>query len=177
MTTAAGTVPPAVALVVGAGVAGLQAVATLKRMGAVVYVTDVRPEVKEQAESLGAVYLNEQENRSDKTALEKLLPRTDILITTVPTAAKTGPLVSEAMLAQLAPCAVVIDLFGTNVAPRTARKDLTVIRSRYFAADVAQSASRMLSRNIFNLIDSYGEKLRDLRFSDVILDAVRLTKI
>lgn len=131
MMTAAGTVPPAKVLVLGAGVAGLQAVATAKRLGAVVFATDVRPAVKEQVESLGGKFLvvdpemekeaetaggyakdmPEEYKRKQREKVAEQLKKTDIAITTALIPGRKAPeLISEAMVASMRPGSVIVDL-------------------------------------------------------------------
>ncbi len=131
MMTAAGTVPPARVLVFGAGVAGLQAIATAKRLGAVVMATDVRPATKEQVESLGGKFIvvdaeaeknaetsggyakdmGDDYRRKQQEAVLKELVRSDIAITTALIPGKPAPvLISEDMVKQMKPGSVIIDM-------------------------------------------------------------------
>jgi NAD(P) transhydrogenase subunit alpha len=130
MTTAAGTIPPARALILGAGVAGLQAIATARRLGAVVSAYDVRAAVKEQVESLGARFVElplETESAQDaggyakalgeefyakqRQLLGDVLAQTDLVITTAAVPGMKAPiLVTEPMAARMAPGSVIVDL-------------------------------------------------------------------
>jgi NAD(P) transhydrogenase subunit alpha len=130
MMTAAGTIPPAKVLILGAGVAGLQAIATARRLGAVVEAFDVRPAVKEQVESLGAkfveVELNEQETETkggyakelskesqekQKEAIHKHAKKSDVVITTALIPGKPAPkLITKEMVADMTPGSVIVDL-------------------------------------------------------------------
>ena len=137
MTTAAGTVPPAKVFVLGVGVAGLQAIATAKRLGAVVQAFDVRPETAEQVESLGAKFVkveleaaqgaggyaaeqSEEFLRRQREVLSAVIAASDIVITTAQVPGKKAPLlVTEGMVKGMAPGSVIIDMAagqGGNVA-------------------------------------------------------------
>ncbi len=131
MMTAAGTVPPARVFVLGAGVAGLQAIATARRLGAIVSATDVRPAVKEQVESLGASFvmveseetgaaetaggyakeMSEDYRRRQAALVAEHLAKQDIVITTALIPGRPAPvLVTEAMVASMKPGSIVVDL-------------------------------------------------------------------
>ena len=129
LTTAAGTIRPAQGLILGAGVAGLQAIATARRLGAVVEAFDVRPAVKEQVQSLGATFIDvpAQENMEDKggyakeasaetlarqqKALHERVKVADFIVTTAQVPGKTAPrLVTKEMVADMKPGSVIIDL-------------------------------------------------------------------
>lgn len=191
MITAAGTIPPAKCLVLGAGVAGLQAVATLKRMGAVVYASDVRAAAKEQVESLGGNFLlvdetADFENKSgyaseisaeylmkQKEMVAEQLKQTDILITTALSAGKKAPLlVTSGMLGEMPENAAVIDMAGGNVELNLSREDLKIVQDNNLAALVPHSASRLFSRNILNLLEAYGGGSFRLDLKDEILAAI-----
>ncbi|HEU5003065.1 MAG TPA: Re/Si-specific NAD(P)(+) transhydrogenase subunit alpha [Actinomycetota bacterium] len=137
MTTAAGTVPPAKVFVLGVGVAGLQAIATAKRLGAVVQAFDVRPETAEQVESLGAKFVkveleaaqgaggyaaqqSEEFLRKQREVLSGVIAASDVVITTAQVPGKKAPvLVTEEMVKGMAPGSVIIDMAagqGGNVA-------------------------------------------------------------
>ena len=143
MTYAAGTLRPAQVLVIGAGVAGLQAIATAKRLGAIVTAYDVRPETKEQIESLGAKFvdtgvsaagsggyareLTDDEKQQQATKLAKAVAQVDALITTAAIPGKRAPvIITEAMVQGMKPGAVVVDMAaesGGNVAGTVAGRD------------------------------------------------------
>src|SRR6478735_8526706 len=128
LMTAAGTIPPAKVLVLGAGVAGLQAIATARRLGAVVSGFDVRPVVREQVESLGATFLdlgvvgeetaggyarelNEEEQRRQQEALEERIPEFDAVITTALIPGRAAPrLIPASAVAKMRPGSVIVDL-------------------------------------------------------------------
>ena len=181
LMTAAGTVQPARVVVLGAGVAGLQAVATAKRLGAVVYVSDVRSAVKEQVESLGARFIDppEIEQRPDESGgyakqaseaflaaqreqLSNQLAEADVVICTAQVPGRKAPrLISDLMLDRMRPGAVVVDLAveqGGNCA--NTRRGETVDRNcvKWFGASdlpcsVPNHASALYSRNlVFNFL-------------------------
>jgi NAD(P) transhydrogenase subunit alpha len=131
LMTAAGTAPPAKVLVLGAGVAGLQAIATAHRLGAVVSAYDVRPEVREQVESLGATFvvlkgvsdastgggyaraLTEDEQRAQRAELNRFIGDADLVITTALVPGRRAPILVDAdAVAAMRPGAVVVDLAG-----------------------------------------------------------------
>ncbi|WP_206079797.1 NAD(P)(+) transhydrogenase (Re/Si-specific) subunit alpha [Propioniciclava coleopterorum] len=146
LTYAAGTIRPARVLVIGAGVAGLQAVATAKRLGAMVHGYDVRPETREQVESLGAKFvdtgvsaageggyareLTPEELAQQAKALAKAVADSDVLITTAAVPGKKAPvIVSRAMVEAMKPGSVVVDMAaegGGNVEGTVAGKEMLV---------------------------------------------------
>lgn len=193
MITAAGVISPAKALVIGAGVAGLQAIATLKRAGAIVYASDVRAAAKEQVESLGGRFLVVDEKADfegaggyasditpeyllkQKDLITEQLKQTDILITTALTGGKSVPvLVKKEMLWGMPQRAVIIDMAGGNVEKNDARQDILLVQDNNLAALVPNSASRLFSRNIQNLLATYGGKDFKLHLDDDILSAICL---
>lgn len=191
MITSAGTISPAKALVLGAGVAGLQAIATLKRMGAVIYASDVRAAAKEQVESLGGRFLVVEEGADfegrggyaneitpeyllkQQNMVAEQLKQTDILITTALSASKKVPLLVNAEMLKAVPeNAVVIDMADGNVDKKGARSDILVVQDNNLAALIPNSASRLFARNILNLIDFYGGKDFKLHLDDEIMAAI-----
>lgn len=181
MVTAAGTIAPTRVLVLGAGVAGLQAIATARRLGAIVSAMDVRPAVREQVESLGATYLTvgSAEERQAETAggyaremsadyrvrqaekLKEELARTDVVVTTALIPGRTAPiLLTDEMLSLMRPGSVVVDMAaeqGGNVeaseAGRTVEKHgVTVIGRTDLPSTVAIDASALYARNIVNFL-------------------------
>lgn len=146
LTYAAGTVRPSRVLVIGAGVAGLQAIATAKRLGAIVEGYDVRPETKEQIESLGAKFvdtgvsaageggyareLTEAEKGAQEAKLGKAIAQCDVLITTAAVPGKKAPqIVSEMMVNAMRPGAVIVDMAaeqGGNVYGTVAGSEVRV---------------------------------------------------
>ena len=181
MMTAAGRVNPAKVMILGVGVAGLQAIATAKRLGAVVSATDVRAATKEQVESLGAKFImvegEESENLETqggyakemsneyKQKQEELIANTiakqDIVICTALIPGKRAPkLITEEMINSMAPGSVVIDLAveaGGNCPLSKLNKivvhnDVKIIGYANFPSRVAKDASSLYSKNIFNFL-------------------------
>ena len=177
LTTAAGTIRPAQILIIGAGVAGLQAIATARRLGAIVKGYDVRSATKEQIESLGAKFvdtgvsadgeggyareLTKEEKALQQAALEKEIANSDVVISTAAIPGKPAPKIirAEAVRA-MKPGAVIIDLAaetGGNCELTQAGK--TIIENKVkivgpinLAASLGEHASEMYSRNLFNFI-------------------------
>ena len=175
LTYAAGTVRPARVLVIGAGVAGLQAIATAKRLGAIVEGYDVRPETREQIESLGAKFLDtgvsavgsggyareltEAERGTQEAKLGKAIAQCDVLITTAAVPGKPAPqIVSEMMVKAMRPGAVVVDRAaeqGGNVAGTVAGKEVRigsahVVGPVNLPSRMPVHASEMIAKNLFN---------------------------
>jgi H+-translocating NAD(P) transhydrogenase subunit alpha len=197
LTYAAGTIRPARVLVIGAGVAGLQAIATARRLGAVVEAYDVRPGSKEEVESLGAKFvdsgvvaagsggyareLSEEEKSRQAAALAAATVRADAIITTASVPGRRAPLiVTEAMLANLKRGAVVVDMAaegGGNVAgsvpgERRAVGNVTLIGTMNLPSMMSINASDMYSRNLYNFISPWlaGGELK-LDFGDQVLSS------
>ena len=186
MMTAAGTLTPARLLVLGAGVAGLQAIATARRMGAVVEAYDVRPAVKEQVESLGARFVelkldagdaetrggyataqSEEFYRRQRDLLAEHLSKSDVVITTAAVPGKQAPiLISKEMFTRLRPGSVIIDLAAekggncalTEPGKRVVRNGVTVIGPTNLPSEVPVQASQMFSKNVSTFL---GELLKD----------------
>lgn len=179
MMTAAGMISPAQVLVLGAGVAGLQAIATAKRLGAVVTAFDVRPTVKEQVESLGAKFLeieqieqtettggyakelDEQSKKNQEKALADILPKTDIVITTAQIPGKKAPLlITRDMLQSMKEGSVVFDLaaeqggncYGTLYGKTENLYGVTVLGQSNAASRLSASASPLFAKNLYNFI-------------------------
>lgn len=198
MMTAAGTVRPARALIIGAGVAGLQAIATVKRMGAVVSAFDVRAAAKEQVESLGATFIAVENNDSGETAggyakemsddykkrqaekLAEALTKTDIVITTAQIPNKPAPrLITKKMVESMPAGSVIVDMAtetGGNCEVSSKGKvvkvgDVTIIGYTDFAAQVAYDASQLFAKNMFNFV-SLMIKDGKIDTSDEIIQAV-----
>ncbi len=202
MMTAAGTVTPARILILGAGVAGLQAIATAKRMGAVVTASDVRSTVKEQVESLGGRFLEIQSTEQfenaggyagktsaayqklQQSAICKILPETDVLITTALIPGKPAPrLVTRKMIELLPAGAVIVDMAaaaggnveGTQNDQILKTGNTVVIGNSNLAAKIPFTASKMFSNNIYNFLDAYyrSEKKKfEFNDDDEIIHAV-----
>jgi NAD(P) transhydrogenase subunit alpha len=178
LTTAAGTIPPARVLILGVGVAGLQAIATARRLGAVVEGYDVRPEVKEQVESLGAKwvglameeavgaggYAKEVSAEAQKRALEhlhKVVTAADIVITTAQIPGRKAPvLVTDEMVEGMKPGSVIVDLAadsGGNCTKSVAGKTVVVngvsiLGPSNLPGSMPYHASQMYSRNLVTLL-------------------------
>jgi NAD(P) transhydrogenase subunit alpha len=181
LMTAAGTVQPARVVVLGAGVAGLQAVATARRLGAVVYVSDIRPAVKEQVESLGARFIDPPE-MEDKPAesggyakqaseaflaaqrqqLSDQLAEADVAICTAQVPGRRAPrLISEDMLDRMRPGAVVVDLAvaqggncaDTQPSQTVDRKGVKLIGANDLPCTVPNHASALYARNLLALLE------------------------
>ena len=177
LVTAAGTVPPARVLVLGVGVAGLQAIATAKRLGAVVTAYDIRPETKEQVESLGAKFIeaptqqmdeggyaravDEETAAQQRELLADAVAASDLLITTAQVPGRTAPrLVDAAVIERMAPGSVVIDMAaasGGNVEGSLPNEIVDIDGVRIFgptdlASRVAADASRMYARNLLEMV-------------------------
>jgi len=176
MTTAAGTVTPARVLVIGAGVAGLQAIATARRLGAVVSAYDLRPAVKEQIQSLGARFVelpletkdaqdaggyakaqDEAFYQKQRELLGNVVAESDVVITTAVVPGKKAPiLVTEAMVNRMAPGSVIVDLAAerggntevTHPGERVVVNGVNVIGSINLASSVPYHASQMYARNL-----------------------------
>jgi len=180
MMTAAGTISPAHVFVVGAGVAGLQAIASAKRMGAIVKAYDVRPAVKEQVESLGGIFvemevdaqdsedkggyakeMNEEFYRKQRELMTTVVADSDVVITTAAIPGKKSPvLVTEDMVNKMRPGSVIIDL----AAERGGNCELTKLDETIFhngvyiigpgniPATVPFHASQMYSKNLFTFL-------------------------
>ncbi|MCB1531760.1 MAG: Re/Si-specific NAD(P)(+) transhydrogenase subunit alpha [Alphaproteobacteria bacterium] len=181
MMTAAGTVPPAKVFIMGAGVAGLQAIATARRLGAVVSATDVRPAAKEQVESLGATFVavEDEEFKKAETAggyakemsktyqkkqqalIEDTIKKQDIVITTALIPGRPAPkLITEAMVKSMQPGSVIVDLAvetGGNCAlsevGKVVEKDgVKIIGHRNVPSRLATNASALYARNLLSLV-------------------------
>jgi H+-translocating NAD(P) transhydrogenase subunit alpha len=179
MTTAAGTAPPARVLVIGAGVAGLQAIATARRLGAVVSGYDVRAAVKEQIESLGAKFvsitigasgegqggyaraLTEEEIRSQREQMAAVLKEQDVVITTAAVPGRKAPiLVTRDMVQVMSRGSVIVDLAaerGGNVevtkpGETIVEHGVTIIGPMNLPATVPNHASQMYGRNIVTFL-------------------------
>ena len=179
MMTSAGTVAPAKVLVIGAGVAGLQAIATAKRLGSVVFAFDVRSSTKEQVESLGAKFVDVATIDSGETAagyamemtasykkkqnaiLADTLKKMDIVITTALIPGKKAPvLLSKKMVESMKVGSIIIDLaseFGGNCeltkhGEKVIFKSKKIIGPKNLASSVAQDSSRLYSKNVVNFL-------------------------
>jgi NAD(P) transhydrogenase subunit alpha len=178
MMTAAGTIPPARVLVMGAGVAGLQAIATARRLGAVVSAYDVRPAVKEEVQSLGATFIelaletqegeggyareqSEEFLRKQRELIGEHIAKSDVVITTAAVPGRRAPLlVTSEMVKGMRPGSVIVDLAadtGGNVELTQAGKDIdvggvTIIGTKNVPSTMPLHASQLYARNVANLL-------------------------
>ncbi len=179
MMTAAGTVTPARVLIMGAGVAGLQAVATARRLGAVVEVFDVRPAVKEQVESLGAKFveveggeeaedaggyareMSEEYKQRQAELIDKRAANADIVITTALIPGKPAPLlISEKVVKNMKPGSVIVDLAAemggncelTEPNAVVTKHDVIIVGETNIPALMAADASQLFARNVHNFL-------------------------
>jgi NAD(P) transhydrogenase subunit alpha len=178
LMTAAGTVAPAKVLVLGAGVAGLQAVATARRLGAVVTGFDVRPVVREQIESLGANWLDlgivgeeteggyaqelsEEQQRRQQEELESRLPEFDVVITTALVPGRPAPkLIPASAVRAMRPGSVVVDLAAeaggncglTEPGEEVVREGVTVVGLTNLPSTMPFHASQLYARNVVALL-------------------------
>ena len=205
MTTAAGTVPPAKVLVLGAGVAGLQAVATAKRLGAIVTGFDIRRAAWEQIASLGgrpleldfipdaegeggyARPLTDAENEQVREALTENAAKQDIIITTAAIPGRPAPLlVTAAAVRGMAPGSVIVDLAAetggncelTEAGETVVENGVKVIGPRDLASEMPAPASQLYAKNLENLLGLMvdDEGRLAIDFSDDILAAARVTE-
>jgi NAD(P) transhydrogenase subunit alpha len=205
MMTPAGTLKPANVFVIGAGVAGLQAIATAKRLGAKVTAFDTRPVVAEQVQSLGAKFLEIDLGETGETAggyakeltpeqVEKqrqaqkdVIAKSDVVITTAQVFGRKPPvLVTQDMIEGMAPGSVIVDMAaesGGNVEGSVAGEvvewsGITIIGTGNWASEVPRDASQMYSANLFNLVeDNWCEErhLFQVDFDDDILPGCIIT--
>jgi NAD(P) transhydrogenase subunit alpha len=178
LMTAAGTVAPAKILVVGAGVAGLQAIATAHRLGAVVAGFDVRPVVKEQVESLGATFLDlgimgeetaggyareltDEEQRRQQEALAERIPDYDVVVTTALVPGRPAPrLIPATSVARMRPGSVIVDLAAeaggnceaTEPGEIVERDGVTVVGLTNLPSTMPYHASQLYARNVSALL-------------------------
>lgn len=179
LTTAAGTIRPAKVFVMGAGVAGLQAIATARRLGAVVEAFDIRPAVKEEVQSLGARFvevtldeetaaaggyakeLSEQSKQRSRELVAEHVSQADVVITTAQVPGKKAPiLVTDEMVASMAPGSVIVDLAadqGGNVVGSESGRDVvrhgvTIIGPTNLPSSVPVHASQLYAKNLQTLV-------------------------
>jgi len=178
LMTAAGTIAPARVLVMGAGVAGLQAIATARRLGAVVSAFDVRPAVKEQVESLGARFLElgvqgeeteggyakeltSEQQAAQQQALEERVPDFDVVITTALIPGRPAPrLIPASAVANMRPGSCIVDLAAeaggncelTQPGIETVREGVTIVGFTNLPSMMSFHASQLYSRNVLSLL-------------------------
>ncbi len=203
LVTAAGTIAPSKALVLGAGVAGLQAIATARRLGAVVQAFDVRPAVKEHVESLGAKFLeietveeaetaggyakelSEEQNRRNRELIHGAAVGSNVVITTALIPGKPAPLlIGEETVRAMKPGSVIVDLAaeaGGNCALTKAGEEVTahgvtILGPVNLPSTMPYDASRMYSKNITTFLDLLLEEGNlKLDFEDEITSATCIT--
>ena len=202
MTTAAGTIMPSRILVIGAGVAGLQAIATAKRLGAVVFAYDVRPAVKEQIQSLGGRFVElplETGNAQDaggyakaqdeafyakqRELLGNVIAESDAVITTAAIPGKKAPvLVTEAMVKRMPPGSIILDLVAerggncelTRPGERIAVHGVTIIGPINLASGAPYHASQMYAKNLTTFLQNLVKegKVRPPESDEIIRDTL-----
>jgi NAD(P) transhydrogenase subunit alpha len=203
LMTAAGTIHPARVVIMGAGVAGLQAIATARRLGAVVEVSDIRPEVKEQVESLGGKFIDLPELESgsgeggyakevtpeflakQQAIVSARVAAADVVITTAQVPGRPAPrLITEDMVKQMREGAVIVDLAadsGGNCALTKNNEELvahgvTILGYSDLPNTMAEDASAMFARNIFALLSPFAKDgALTLDFEDEVIAGTTLT--
>lgn len=177
LTTAAGSIRPAKVFIIGVGVAGLQAIATARRLGAQVSAYDVRPDTKEQTESLGAKFvdtgvqatgaggyareLTAEEKNQQAEALKKHLATCDVVITTAGVPGKPAPkILTKAMVDAMKPGAVIVDILAesggncelTKPGETNHYNNITIIGPTNIPSSMSTHASEMYARNLINIL-------------------------
>ena len=193
MMTAAGTIPAAKVLVIGAGVAGLQAIATAKRMGAIVFATDVRPASKEQVESLGGKFLtvegsenletkegyakeaSEDFKKKQEELLSETLKKIDIVICTALIPGKKAPLIiKESMIKNMKTGSLIYDLAAaqggnaafTEVDKVIYKNGIKIMGERNILNKLPISASNLYAKNLFNFVlNLYDKENKKIKIS------------
>jgi NAD(P) transhydrogenase subunit alpha len=206
MMTAAGTISAARVFVMGVGVAGLQAIATARRLGALVSATDVRAATKEQIESLGAkaIFVDNVAGQSESAGgyatetsdeykaaqgalVSSHIAKQDIVITTALIPGRPAPrLVTDAQIATMRPGSVIVDLAvesggnveGSVVGASPLVHGVTIIGHRNMPSRLAADASALYARNLYNFIAAFWDKDAGLKFAedDDIVKGVTLTR-
>jgi len=203
LTTAAGTIPPAKVFVIGAGVAGLQAIATARRLGAVVEAFDIRPAVKEEVQSLGAKFVEvklEEETvaaggyakevsdaakQKTQEAIAEHVKLSDIVITTAQVPGRKAPrLVTGDMIAQMKPGSVVVDMAaeqggnceGSEAGKDVIRNGVTIIGPTNLPSTIPVHASQMYAKNLLTLVQYLvKDGVLTLNFEDDIISGTCVT--
>ena len=203
LVTAAGTVVPAKVLVIGAGVAGLQAIATARRLGAVVSGFDVRPVVKEQVESLGATFLelgvvgketeggyarelSEEEQRRQQEELEARIGDFDVVVTTALIPGRPAPkLIPQSAIESMRPGSVIVDLAAeaggnadlTKADEEVTHKGVTILGPTNLPSSMPYHASQLYARNVTALVNHLApEGELQLDFEDEITAGACVTR-
>jgi NAD(P) transhydrogenase subunit alpha len=204
LMTAAGTVAPAKVFVLGAGVAGLQAIATARRLGAVVEAFDVRPVVKEQVESLGAKFvmleqgaieaagaggyakeLSEEQHRLEVELLARHAKESDVIITTAAIPGRRAPvLITADMVATMKPGSVIVDIAAetggncelTQAGETVVQNGVIIMGPLNMSSMIPVHASQMYSKNVTNLLQLLMPKTElQLNFDDEIISGTCIT--
>ncbi len=202
LVTAAGTIAPAKVLILGAGVAGLQAIATARRLGAVVEAFDVRPAVKEQVESLGAKFLaaeaitaegeggyakelSEEQHKRELELIHQVVKGVDVVISTALIPGKPAPvLITEAMVRDMRPGSVIVDLAAemggncelTRGGDTVTRHGVTIMGPLNLPADTPMHASQMFAKNLLAfLTPMLKEGQLTLDFDDEVVKGTCIT--
>ena len=203
LMTAAGTVAPAKVLVIGAGVAGLQAIATARRLGAVVSGFDVRPVVKEQVESLGATFLelgvvgeeteggyarelSEEEQRKQQEELEARIGDFDVVVTTALIPGRPAPkLIPQSAIESMRPGSVIVDLAAeaggnadlTQADQEVSHNGVTILGPTNLPSSMPYHASQLYARNVSALVQHLApEGELKLDFEDEITSGACVTR-
>lgn len=203
LTTAAGTIAPAKIFIMGAGVAGLQAIATARRLGAVVEAFDIRPAVKEEVQSLGAKFveikldeettaaggyakeISEASKKRTQEVVTEHIKNADVVITTAQVPGKKAPLlVTEDMVKQMKPGSVIVDIAaeqGGNCACTDPGRDIvahgvTIIGPINLPSSLPVHASQLYAKNLTSLMQLLmKDKNVEINFADDIIDAACIT--
>ncbi|MDP1677513.1 MAG: Re/Si-specific NAD(P)(+) transhydrogenase subunit alpha [Bacteroidota bacterium] len=205
MMTPAGTIQPSKVFIIGAGVAGLQAIATAKRLGAKVDAFDTRPIAKNDVLSLGAKFvevdlgetgqtaqgyakaLTEEQLKKQRDVMKQYCAAADVVITTAQVFGRKAPIiVTKEMIDAMKPGSVVVDLAidtggnveGAELGKIVNKKGVKIIGLANMPARVAQNASLMYSNNLFNLLDEFWDKEKkqfDLKLDDDIIKGCLIT--
>lgn len=203
LTTAAGTVRPAKAMILGAGVAGLQAIATARRLGAVVSAFDIRPAVKEQVQSLGAKFLeatldegaedeggyakalSEEQHKRELELIATNIKDQDLVVTTAQIPGRPAPvLITEDMVATMRPGSVIVDLAAsetggncelTVAGQSVEHHGVTVMGPTNLPADLPYHASQMYARNLASFVDDLFDDEEAIDHEDEITAATCVT--
>jgi NAD(P) transhydrogenase subunit alpha len=205
LTTAAGTIKPASVLILGAGVAGLQAIATARRLGAVVTAFDVREAVREQVESLGARFLEldleadaegeggyakelaEDAAKRQQEAMAEAIGRFDVVITTALVPGRRAPLlVTAAAVENMKPGSVIVDMAGesggncelSEPGETVVKHDVTIAAPLNLPGDMPDHASQLYSRNVSSLLELMVDDDGGLKldFEDAVIAGACITR-
>lgn len=201
LSTAAGTVKPAKVLIIGAGVAGLQAIASAKRLGAIVEAYDVRQDTKEQVQSLGAKFvetnivaegtggyareLTAEEKQAQQELLKKHVIAADVIITTAGVPGKPAPkIITKDMVDNMKPGAVIVDIMAemggncelTKSGENVIHNNITILGPVNLPSMLANNSSEMYARNILNLLNLFiKDGAINLNWEDEIIKGTVIT--